>query len=86
MIQQNQEQPDFLEELRMVASQPTTKLSKEEAAQRAKDLQARLREQRIQKDKELEHQQEKDRLRVAKEFSMAKAQFEEAERKRSIDA
>lgn len=85
-IQQNQEQPDFLEELRMVVSQPSSKLSKEEAAQRAKELQARLREQRIQKEKELEQQQEKDRLRVAKELSIAKAQFEEAERKRAIDA
>jgi uncharacterized UBP type Zn finger protein len=84
-IQQNQDQPDFNEELRIVGQEEKSKLSKEEAAQRAKELQARLREQRIQKDKELEMQQEKDRLRVAKELSMAKVQFEEAERKRAIE-
>lgn len=86
-IDKNSNDPTFEEELRIVGQSEAKRsnLSPEEAAQKAKELQARLRKQREEKEKLLELEQERNRIRVGKEMVEAKRQHEEAETKRFLD-
>lgn len=85
-INEHQNDPDFEEELRVVGQGDNKpKLSKEEAAKRARDLQEQLKLKRIQKEKELELERERERIRTTKELAEAKRKFEEQESKRVID-
>jgi len=85
-INEHSSDPDFEEELQIVGtSESKPKLSKEEAAKKARELQEKLRKQREQKDKELEIEQEKERIRGQRELNEAKRKMEEQERKRAIE-
>lgn len=87
-IEQHQGDPDFLEELRIVGSAEPVgpKLTPEEAAAKARELQERLRKKRAEEEKKLQLEQERNRLRMGKELNMARQQYEEAEAKRAADA
>jgi len=77
-INEHQNDPDFEEELKIVGqTENRPKLSKEEAQQRARELQDQLKLKRIQKEKELELEREKDRIRTARELTEAKRKFDE---------
>lgn len=62
-IYENQNEPDFEEELRMVGQKEQVKLSEEEIKQRAKEMQDMARKRYLQKQKELEDEQERNRVR-----------------------
>lgn len=83
-IYENQNEPDFEEELRMVG-QKKTQLSEEEIKQRAKELQAYARQKYLQKEKERAEEQERMRIRMTKELAHAKKDLDEAETKRFIE-
>jgi hypothetical protein len=87
-IEQHQGDEDFLEELRIVgAPVPNApKLTPEEAAAKARELQERLRKKRAEEEKKLELEQERNRLKMGKELNMARQQYEDAEAKRIADA
>ena len=66
-IYQHQNDPDFEEELRIVDQKDNqTQLSEEEVKKRAKELQDKARQRYLQKQKELEDEQEKNRIRQSK--------------------
>lgn len=84
-LEQNKDEPDFNEQLFIVGQAgSTSKLTPEEAKQKAKELQKQLRIKRAEKDKELERQREKDRLRVGKELAEARRKQEEQSVKNEI--
>jgi len=87
-IEQHQGDPDFLEELRIVGSAEPAgpKLTPEEAAAKARELQERLRKKRAEEEKKLQLEQERNRLRTGKEINMARQQYEDAEAKRAAEA
>lgn len=87
-IEEHQGDPDFLEELRIVggAEPVASKLTPEEAAAKARELQERLRKKRAEEEKALVLEQERNRLRMGKELNMARQQYEDAELKRAADA
>ena len=88
-IEEHQGDSDFLEELRIIsgdAQPPAAKLTPEEAAAKARELQERLRKKRAEEEKALSLEQERNRLRAGKEMSMAKQTYEEAEAKRAAEA
>lgn len=60
-------------------------LTPEEAQVIARELQRKLKEDRELREKELELQRERDRIKSSKELSEARRVFEEQERKRAID-
>jgi len=62
-IYEHQSEPDFEEELRIVEEENKPKLTDEEIKQKAKDLQEMARKRYIQKQKELEEEQERNRVR-----------------------
>jgi hypothetical protein len=86
-IDQHSSDPDFEEELRVMgqADKPKSTLSPEEAAQKARELQQRLKMQRDEKEKQLELERERDRIRVGKEMIEAKRNHEETETKRFLE-
>lgn len=65
-IYEHQNDPDFEEELRMVGQKPTEKLSDEEVKAKAKELQEYARKKYIEKQKQLEEEQERNRVRQSK--------------------
>jgi len=83
-IYENQNEPDFEEELRMVG-QKKVQLSEEEIKQKAKELQAYARQKYLQKEKERAEEQEKMRIRMTKELAHAKKDLDDAETKRFIE-
>jgi len=87
-IEEHQGDSDFLEELRIVGgTEPVaSKLTPEEAATKARELQERLRKKRADEEKALQQEQERTRLRMGKELNMARQQYEDAELKRAADA
>ena len=87
-IEEHQGDPDFLEELRIVGTSAPSgpKLTPQEAAAKARELQERLRKKRQEEEKKLELEQERNRLRMGKELNMARQQYEDAEAKRIADA
>jgi len=84
-IDKNTDQPDFEEELRVVGQQERQKLNPEEAAKKARELQERIRKNRVEKDKQMALEQEKDRMRYTKEIAEAKRKQEEQQRIRDLD-
>ncbi len=62
-IYEHQNDPDFEEELRIVGSEQNIQLSEEEIKQKAKELQEYARKRFVQKQKELEEEQERNRVR-----------------------
>ena len=84
-ISEHQADADFEEELQIVQGSGRSNLSAEEAQKLARELQAKLRADRLQKEKELELQRERDRIKSSKELTEAKRKFEEQERKRAIE-
>ncbi len=83
-IYENQNEPDFEEELRMVGEKKV-QLSEEEIKQKAKELQAYARQKYLQKEKERAEEQERMRIRMTKEMAHAKKDLDEAETKRFIE-
>jgi uncharacterized UBP type Zn finger protein len=62
-IYEHQQDPDFEEELRIVGKQQGEQLSEEEIKKRAKELQEYARKRYQEKQKQLEEEQEKNRIR-----------------------
>lgn len=88
-IEEHQGDSDFLEELRIISGAPepsAVKLTPEEAAAKARELQERLRKKRAEEEKALSLEQERNRLRAGKELNMARQTYEEAEAKRAAEA
>ena len=79
-ISAHQDDPDFEEpaQIQVSAEQPKPKMSKEEAAIKAKELQEKIRKNHEEKQKEMDREHEKLRIQNAKE--MAKAREAEKER------
>ena len=84
-ISEHQGDPDFEEELQIVQGSARSNLSSEEAQRLARELQTKLRTDRLQKEKELELQRERDRIKSSKEMTEAKRKFDDQERKRAIE-
>ncbi len=85
-ITENSKSPDFEEELRMLGkAEDGPKLSKEEAAQKAKDLQQKIREKRLLREKEEEQEREKNRIKGGKAMSDARRELDELQMKRDMD-
>lgn len=86
-ITENSKAPDFEEELRMVSQEESaSKLSKEEAAEKARELQRKLREKRLLKEKEEEEEREKNRVKGGKAMTQAKRELDEMQAKRDMEA
>jgi len=84
-IETHREDPDFEEECLVVQEENKPKLTPEEAAERAKELQKRLREQRLKKEKEDELEREKNRIAGGKALTEDKRIMEEQQRKRDVE-
>jgi len=84
-IENNKTAPDFEEEMLMVQDESKPKLSPEEAAERAKELQAKLREQRKKKEAEDELERERNRISGGKALAEAKRIMDEQQRKRDLE-
>jgi uncharacterized UBP type Zn finger protein len=67
-IYEHQQDPDFEEELRIVGEGETQKLTPEEIKEKAKNLQELARKRFMQKQKDLEEEQERNRIRMSKSF------------------
>jgi len=80
-IEEHRDDPDFEEELRMVKQEEGPKLSVEEAAQKARELQKRVREAREKKDKEDAEERERSRIHSGKAIAEAKRAVEEQQLK-----
>ena len=83
-IQAHQDDPDFEEpaQIEVSAEPPKPKMSKEEAAIKAKELQEKMRKIHEEKQKELDREHERLRIQNAKE--MAKAREAEKERQAKL--
>ena len=85
-IEQHKTDPDFEEELRIVKQEENRpKMTKEEAIQAAKELQAQLRAKRKAEEEKLEREREKQRIESTKALAQAKREAEEAQLKRDIE-
>jgi PUB domain len=81
-LEQHKGDPDFLEPLFIVRQQPTgPQLTPEEAKKKAKELQNKIREERLKRDKEAELQAEITRLKSGKGLTAAARELEEAQTK-----
>lgn len=86
-INENNKSPDFEEELRIVGrAEEGPKMSKEEAAQKAKELQQKLREKRMLREKEEELERERNRIKGGKALTEARRELEEMQKKRDMEA
>lgn len=86
-INENSKSPDFEEELRIVGrAEEGPKMSKEEAAQKAKELQQKLREKRMLREKEEELERERSRIKGGKALTEARRELEEMQAKRDMEA
>ena len=85
-IEQHKTDPDFLEPLFIVKQQSTgPQLTPEEAKKRAKELQAKIREDRIKKDKQAELEGEILRLKSGKDLTEAQRQIQELQAKLDME-
>jgi uncharacterized UBP type Zn finger protein len=80
-IEEHRDDEDFEEELRMVKQVEGPKISKEEAEQKARDLQKRVREAREKKDAEEALEREKSRIHSGKAIAEAKRAVEEQQQR-----
>lgn len=67
-IYENQDQPDFEEELRMIGKEQKSNMTPEEIKAKAKELQEYARKRFLQKEKERAEEQERTRIRMSKSF------------------
>ncbi len=83
-ISTHQNDPDFEEpaQIEVSAEAPKPKMSKEEAAKKAKELQEKMRKMHEEKQKEMDREHERLRIQNAKE--MAKAREAEKERQAKL--
>ena len=65
-IYEHQNDPDFEEELRIVGQENKPKMTDDEIKQKAKELQELARKRYLQKQKDLEEEQERNRIRTSK--------------------
>jgi len=65
-IYEHQNDPDFEEELRIVGKKDQPKMTDEEIKRKAKELQEYARKRYLEKQKELEEEQERNRVRISK--------------------
>eukprot|EP01016_Furgasonia_blochmanni_P024464 TRINITY_DN2637_c0_g1_i3.p1 TRINITY_DN2637_c0_g1~~TRINITY_DN2637_c0_g1_i3.p1 ORF type:complete len:337 (+),score=112.60 TRINITY_DN2637_c0_g1_i3:389-1399(+) len=85
-IDQNKNEPDFEEELRIVKqADDAPKLTPEEAAQKARELQQLLRQKRLEREKEEELERERSRIKGGKELTEARRAMEEQQKKRDAE-
>ncbi|SOV22684.1 conserved Plasmodium protein, unknown function [Plasmodium sp. DRC-Itaito] len=75
-----------MDENNVISSEKTSKLSPEEAQKKALELQKKIREKKLLKEKEEELEKEKKRIAMAKEMQKRKEQLEEYERKKYIES
>ncbi|KYO00292.1 hypothetical protein PGSY75_0931400 [Plasmodium gaboni] len=75
-----------MDENNIISSEKTSKLSPEEAQKKALELQKKIREKKLLKEKEEELEKEKKRIAMAKEMQKRKEQLEEYERKKYIES
>ena len=65
-IYEHQQDPDYEEELRIVGDSESQKLTPEEIKEKAKQLQDYARKRFLEKQKQLEEEQELNRIRISK--------------------
>ncbi|SOV14487.1 conserved Plasmodium protein, unknown function [Plasmodium sp. gorilla clade G2] len=75
-----------MDENNIISSEKTSKLSPEEAQKKALELQKKIREKKLLKEKEEELEKEKKRIAMAKEMQKRKEQLEEYEIKKYIES
>lgn len=84
-IEKHREDPDFEEEMLIVQEDDKPKLSAEEAAERARELQIRLREKRKKQEEQDALERERNRISGGKALTEAKRIMEEQQRQRDVD-
>lgn len=85
-IEKHREDPDFEEEMLMVAQEENKpKLSPEEAAERARELQIKLREKRKKQEEQDALERERSRISGGKALTEAKRIMEEQQRQRDVE-
>ena len=84
-IEQHKDDADFEEELLLVQDDNKPKMSTEEALEKAKQLQERIRENRRKRDAEEELEKERSRISGGKAMTEAKRQMEEQQRARDVE-
>jgi hypothetical protein len=78
-IEQHSADPDYLEELRIVSSEPNRpKLTPEEAKAKALELQRELAAKRREADKQAELDAERERMKMTKALQKSAIEQEEA--------
>ncbi len=85
-IENNKTAPDFEEEMLMVVDESKPKLSAEEAAEKAKELQIKLREARKKREAEDELERERNRILGGKAMGDAQRIRDEQQKKREVEA
>lgn len=83
-LEEHKNDPDFHEPLFIVKG-PQSKLTPEEAKQKAKELQAKIREDRAKKDKQAELENEINRLKSGKNLTQAQRELEELQTKLAME-
>lgn len=84
-IEKHREDPDFEEEMLIVQEDNKPKLSAEEAAERARELQVRLREKRKKQEEQDALERERNRISGGKALTEAKRIMEEQQRQRDVE-
>jgi len=84
-IEEHRNDPDFEEEMRIVAQKEEKKLTPEEAMAKAMELQKMLREKRKKREEEEALERERNRIQSGKALSEAKRALQEAEKQREIE-
>jgi len=84
-LAQHKDEPDFNEPLFIVMKPDAPKLTPEEAKKKAKELQAKIREERAKKDKIAELEAEKLRLQSNKGLTDAHRQLQELQTKLDME-
>ena len=81
-MEEHKTDPDYHEPLFIVRQDPSKpKLTPEEAKKKAKELQARIREEQAKKDKQAEFESEVARLKSGKNMTQAQRELEELQTK-----
>ncbi|SOV79040.1 conserved Plasmodium protein, unknown function [Plasmodium reichenowi] len=77
---------NYMDENNITSCEKISKLSPEEAQKKALELQKKIREKKLLKEKEEELEKEKKRIAMTKEMQKRKEQLEEYERKKYIES
>ena len=84
-IEQHRADPDFEEEMLIVQEDDKPKLSPEEAAERARELQIKLREKRKKQEEQDALERERNRISGGKALTEAKRVMDEQQRQRDVE-